>query len=92
VSVLLVLLIGAALALIPGKMAQRKGRRFWLWWLFGVALFLPATIASALVSDKHSGHATEPERRSAEKALYELHESRKTGRTLASARTGEPYP
>jgi 4-amino-4-deoxy-L-arabinose transferase-like glycosyltransferase len=77
VTALLALLILAAAALIPGTIAQRKGRRFWLWWLFGVVFFVPAMVASALVSNKHSGNATEREREAAEKALYELHESRR---------------
>jgi len=70
-------LVAAALAIIPGKIAQRKGRRFWAWWLFAFLLFLPALIASLLVSSKQAGVASANQQQAAEKAMYELHASRR---------------
>ena len=36
------LAFSAALGLIPAFWARRKGRRFWLWWLYGTVLFVVA--------------------------------------------------
>jgi hypothetical protein len=44
------LVILAALGLIPGIIAERKGRSGFLWWLFGVLLFIIALPASILIS------------------------------------------
>lgn len=41
--------MAACLALIPAVIAYRKGRVFWLWWLFGLLAFLialPLAVAS----------------------------------------------
>ncbi len=40
----------ALLGLVPALIAQRKGRRFWPWFLFGVVLFVPAVIVALLIS------------------------------------------
>jgi len=44
-SILLAILIG----LIPATIAQNKGRSFWLWWLYGAALFIVALPHSLLM-------------------------------------------
>jgi len=58
------LIASAVVAIFPGKFAQRKGRRFWPWWLFGFVAFVPALIAVALVSDSsgRAGHEELPGR------------------------------
>ena len=48
-------LAAVALSFIPAVIAQRKGRPFFLWWLFGFFCFLPALIASLVVSDRSPG-------------------------------------
>ena len=50
--ILIAYIIIAFLAIIPGRIAQRKGRRFWVWWLFGVVILVPTLIASLVVSHK----------------------------------------
>ncbi len=44
----LVLLLGV-LGLIPAYVARRKGRDFFLWWVFGV-LLLPLAVALSLIA------------------------------------------
>lgn len=34
--------VAAVIGLLPAYVAHRKGYSFWLWWLFGFALFLLA--------------------------------------------------
>lgn len=36
------LMFAAVLGIIPGMIAQSKGRSFWLWWLYGAAIFIIA--------------------------------------------------
>lgn len=36
------------LAIIPAKIAANKGRKFWLWYLYGCCLLLPALIHATL--------------------------------------------
>jgi hypothetical protein len=55
--ILIAYIIIAFLAIIPGRIAQRKGRRFWVWWLFGVVILVPTLIASLVVSHKQPGVA-----------------------------------
>lgn len=38
------LIIAALLGLIPAAIADRKGRNFFLWWLYGCAIFIVAVI------------------------------------------------
>jgi hypothetical protein len=45
-----VLLVG--LALIPAFIARRKGQGFWLWFAFGLLLWIGAIIAVFFVKDK----------------------------------------
>lgn len=51
-AILLVLSLAAVLGLIPANIAQGKGRSFGAWWVFGFLLFLPALIASLVISDR----------------------------------------
>jgi hypothetical protein len=44
-----VLVAVAVLAIIPGLIAHQKGRRFIVWWVFGVALFIVALPCALLV-------------------------------------------
>jgi ribosomal protein L40E len=47
ILIFLIYLIGiAALGLIPALIARNKGRGFFLWWLYGVGLFIIALIHS----------------------------------------------
>ena len=48
------LLIAFFIGLIPAFIAKNKGRSFWLWYLFGVALFIVA-LPCALLCKDHSG-------------------------------------
>jgi len=68
------LIASAVVAIFPGKFAQRKGRRFWPWWLFGFVAFIPALIAVALVSDTGSRRSAKRDDE-ATQALYALHAS-----------------
>src|SRR5262249_44622495 len=51
------IVVVVGLSFIPAVIAQRKGRPFFLWWLFGFFCFLPALIASLVVSDRSPGAA-----------------------------------
>lgn len=42
------------LGLIPGYIGQKKGRGFWQWYFFGVAMFIVA-LPCALLAEDHSG-------------------------------------
>ncbi|MDZ5647169.1 zinc ribbon domain-containing protein [Nitrospirillum sp. BR 11828] len=44
------LVIAALLGIIPGYIAHSKGRSFFLWWLYGAAIFIVALIHSLLIS------------------------------------------
>ncbi len=44
------ILTGLVLGIIPGIIARKKGRNFWLWYLYGVAFFLIALVHSLLIS------------------------------------------
>ena len=44
------LIVAALLGLIPAAIAQGKGRSFWLWWLYGAALFIVAIVHALLMS------------------------------------------
>lgn len=46
--VVIVILIG----ILPASIAQKKGRSFVLWWIFGSALFIVALPAAFLISDR----------------------------------------
>jgi hypothetical protein len=46
-----VLLVTLGLALVPARFAAEKGHSFSAWYLFGVALWLPAIIASVWIKD-----------------------------------------
>ena len=45
-----VLILAAVLGLIPGAIARSKGRSFFLWWLFGAALWIAAMPCVILAS------------------------------------------
>ncbi len=45
------LAIAAGLGLIPAFIASRKGRSFWLWWLYGWMLFIVALIHSLVIKE-----------------------------------------
>jgi RNA polymerase subunit RPABC4/transcription elongation factor Spt4 len=49
-SCLLILAIAIIIGLIPAAIANRKGRSFLNWWLFGAALFIVAFPASLLLA------------------------------------------
>lgn len=40
------------LAIIPAKIAQKKGYVFWQFYLFGWLLFIPALIVALIIKDK----------------------------------------
>ncbi len=42
------------IALIPASIAQKKGRSFILWYIFGVCLWFVAVVAALVVSDKNN--------------------------------------
>ncbi|SRR6266540_2022628 len=46
------LLISLAIGLgfVPAAIAERKGYSFWVWWLFGTTLFIPALIVALLIA------------------------------------------
>lgn len=41
-ELVIIAIIGLALGLVPGLIAQSKGRSFLPWWLYGAALFIVA--------------------------------------------------
>lgn len=54
---LLVVLVSlVVLGLIPAYLAYRKGRSFWTWWLFGVAL-LPVALPMAILAEAEKAPA-----------------------------------
>lgn len=53
-GIALIVTFAVLLALIPAVIAQRKGRRFMLWFVFGLVLWLVALVASLAVSDKRA--------------------------------------
>jgi hypothetical protein len=50
-ELLVFLVICAALAVIPAKIAQSKGREPVVWWIYGFFLFLVALIHALLLND-----------------------------------------
>jgi hypothetical protein len=46
-----VMLLNAALALIPASIAAKKGRSFWGFWLFGLFFLVVALAVALLISD-----------------------------------------
>ncbi len=49
------IVLAALLGIIPAMIAQKKGRSFGLWWIYGALLFIFALIHSLLISaDTHS--------------------------------------
>ncbi len=48
---LIILAIAAALGIIPGKIAEKKGHSFWLWWFYGWMLFIFAIIHVQFIED-----------------------------------------
>lgn len=51
IETMYVLIIAAALGIIPGKIAERKGHSFWLWWFYGWMLFIFAIIHVQFIED-----------------------------------------
>ncbi|WP_340617510.1 zinc ribbon domain-containing protein [Xenorhabdus entomophaga] len=49
-GLVLLLIISAALGLLPAKIAANKGRSFGVWWLYGFLLFLIAFLHSLALS------------------------------------------
>ena len=45
-----VLLASLIIGLIPALIAHSKGRSFWLWYIYGAALFIIALVHSLLIS------------------------------------------
>ena len=46
------LIIGSSIsAVAPAKIAKKKGRSFWKWWLYGFCLFIIAIIHSAVINE-----------------------------------------
>jgi hypothetical protein len=52
VNYILILICAVVLGLIPALIARRKGRNFWLWWLFGTMFFLVALVFVLVVEPK----------------------------------------
>jgi uncharacterized paraquat-inducible protein A len=48
-------LIALLIGLIPATIAKNKGRSFWLWWLYGAALFIVALPHAILASTNSEG-------------------------------------
>ncbi len=48
---MLIFILVLLLAIIPGIIAERKGRSFWLWWLYGVALLILAIPHALLLKE-----------------------------------------
>ena len=44
--------VSLALPLIPARVAWRKHRSFFLWYLFGLVLFIPAVLGALVVHDR----------------------------------------
>ena len=49
-----ILVLSLILGCIPGAIAQKKGRSFVLWWIFGALLLVVALPASLMIGRKHS--------------------------------------
>lgn len=47
------LIVAAGLGIIPGKIAEKKGYNFWLWWFYGCMLFIVAIIHVQFIEDKN---------------------------------------
>ena len=45
-----ILIIAVVIGVIPAAIAQKKGRSFTLWWIFGAALFIVALPAALLIT------------------------------------------
>lgn len=50
------IVIPIAMGLIPAFIAKKKGRNFYLWWLYGWLLFVIATIHALLMKDRGAAH------------------------------------
>jgi hypothetical protein len=46
------IVVWALLAIVPAKIAERKGRSFWTWYVFGLLLWIVAVVAALLVKDE----------------------------------------
>jgi hypothetical protein len=62
-----ILVLASILGCIPGAIAQRKGRSFVGWWIFGTLLFVVALPASLIVGKQRSALNWNPEPPSAPK-------------------------
>jgi hypothetical protein len=52
VRVVAYIVIWAALALVPAKIAQRKGRSFAIWYVLGLLVWIFAVVAALIIKDK----------------------------------------
>lgn len=50
---IVILIIAAGLGIIPGKIAEKKGHSFWLWWFYGWMIFIVAIIHVQFIEDKN---------------------------------------
>lgn len=57
---MLVLIIAVIIGLIPAAIAQSKGHNFFLWWLFGAALFIVALPVSLIIGPATGSRKTCP--------------------------------
>jgi RNA polymerase subunit RPABC4/transcription elongation factor Spt4 len=57
---MLVLIIAVIIGLIPAAIAQSKGYNFFLWWLFGAALFIVALPVSLIIRPAAASRKTCP--------------------------------
>lgn len=48
---IILIALAALLGLAPAAIAERKGRSFPAWWLFGTLLLVPALVASLVISE-----------------------------------------
>lgn len=48
-----IIIIAALIGLIPAYIAQKKGRSFILWWLYGFLLFIIALPHSLIMKSNH---------------------------------------
>lgn len=51
-TTIIVFAVALALAVIPAKIAEHKGRNFWSWYCFGVVLWIVALPAALLVKNQ----------------------------------------
>ncbi|MBB6249531.1 zinc ribbon domain-containing protein [Nitrospirillum iridis] len=47
---LTILMLSALLGILPAFIAHNKGRSFFLWWIYGAAIFIVALIHALLIS------------------------------------------